>query len=376
MIKFIGFWLLVIAFLFSCNSNNNGKQTVTVYLSHAKGSTAYLERKPEKNVARIILDSAFIKENHDTISLALPISEESVYVVRIKGEFDYSFEFVNDVNNVKVIADVLFKNKLSFLNSPSNSEYLNFINTKTAEDIQAKKSVDSFYLIKKSLSSIQADAVDKIIDSIQIQQYKKTFDYAERTKSPANFLRVFPSLEFFNDTFLLATTVKKATQKFANHSKIKNLYKRTEDYLNILRYEFQVGDTLPPFLLPNNAGQVVSTANFYSKYILLDFWSSVNPDNRSINTVYRKLHSATKNRNFVIVSIAVEPGTQQWAINPKTIYAPWPQLIDSLGWTGDVVKTTAIDSIPYNFLLKPGGVIIAKGIETDSIYTTVLKNIK
>jgi hypothetical protein len=374
---FYSICILVLFSCCSCNNDKNGKKSsITIFLYHAQGSKIYLEKWPQKNAIRLVLDSAVIEKNIDTIKLKMPHAEESVYVIRTKGNLDYSFEFVNDVDEVQVKADVLFKDKLTFYNSPANIAYSEFIAYRLNEAKTIKTITDSLLTIKLKGNKTDAQRAGNQIDSLQRAVNLKWMEYADAMKSPANYLRIFPSLEFHDDTTLLISKVKLAKQRFPTHSEIDALYSRMNDYMNVFRKELYINDKFPDLTLPDKNAKPVSINEYYDKYVLVEFWSSVYPGNNKIDLSLKETAANAAGKNFTIVSIAIEPGTADWKKSPKTIYADWPQLIDSLAWSGSVVKATGIDSIPFNFLLKPGGIIIDKAINTDSLTNIVLRKIK
>jgi AhpC/TSA family len=369
--------VLLTLFFLGCGIKKEGTlYKVKIHLQHAAGAKIYLEKVSDLAAENIKLDSADILTNNETVNLEFTAKEESLYYIRVKGDNGFSFGFVNDVAALEIKADVLFKKNLQFLNSPANQSYLGFIKKKEMEGAFIKATLDSLlFKLNTSKHDFQKAQINRGIDSVQRAMYKNWLNYANEEKSPANFLRIFPSLEFYNDTALLFNTVSAAKKRFPLHSQIETLYNKTNEYIDIFRKEYRVNDTLPDFSLPDRNGKVVSIKDFRSKYLLVDFWHSLNPDNNQHDLVLRKLYESTQRENFEILSIAIEQGGEFWYKSPKVKNAPWPQLIDSLGWAGNSVRITKIDSIPFNFLLNPDGVILATAINRDSLLNVIDKRI-
>ena len=195
---------------------------VKIHLQHAAGAKIYLEKVSDLATENSKLDSANILTNNETVSLEFTAKEESLYYIRVKGDNGYSFGFVNDVMAIEIKADVLFKKNLQFLNSPANQSYLGFIKKKEIEAVFIKATLDSLLFKLNTLQhDFQKAQINSAIDSVQRAMYKNWLNYANEEKSPVNFLRIFPSLEFYNDTALLFNTVSAAKKRFPLIRKLK-----------------------------------------------------------------------------------------------------------------------------------------------------------
>ena len=79
---------------------------------------------------------------------------------------------------------------------------------------------------------------------------------------------------------------------------------------------------------------------------------------------------------FRMISVALDNQKDTWMVQIRQNNYSWIQLIDEKMWQGTAAKTLKFDSIPFNFLVSPKGIILAKGIKPDSLVYTVAKTVK
>jgi peroxiredoxin len=134
-----------------------------------------------------------------------------------------------------------------------------------------------------------------------------------------------------------------------------------------------VGSIAPDFTQPDKNGKAVKLSDFKGKYIFLDFWASWCHPCRGENPNLIKQYNLYKAKNFIIVSISLDGGTQEakqnWlrAITQDKV-GIWPQLCDlSDDKTNKVRQMYNVGSIPENFLIGPDGKIIAKSLRGEEL---------
>lgn len=130
------------------------------------------------------------------------------------------------------------------------------------------------------------------------------------------------------------------------------------------RLAVAVGRVAPDFAAPDTSGQVVHLSSFRGKYVLLDFWASwcgpCRQENPTVVAAYKKYHR----RNFEVLSVSLDqPGKRaEWVKAIQTDGMPWQHVSDLLFWKSPIVTLYAIQSIPQNFLIDPGGKIVAENL--------------
>lgn len=131
-----------------------------------------------------------------------------------------------------------------------------------------------------------------------------------------------------------------------------------------------VGGTAPDFTLRNTKDENVSLSSYRGKYVLIDFWASWCVPCRKENPNVLKAYEKYKNKNFTILGISLDGGTnakQNWLSAIEKDGLPWEQLSDLKGWASDAAQLYHISAIPANFLIDPTGKIIGKDLRGDAL---------
>ena len=144
--------------------------------------------------------------------------------------------------------------------------------------------------------------------------------------------------------------------------------------ISIYEEEFNVGDSLPSVKLPDGSGNMFSTASFRGKYYLIDFWSTWCRQCMIFDEYKKTLRREIPAEKLGMVSVALDDSRGTWLSLINRNHYDWPQLIDDKMWRGVAALTLKFDSIPFNFLVSPKGIVIAKAIPADSL-ASVLKRI-
>ncbi len=74
------------------------------------------------------------------------------------------------------------------------------------------------------------------------------------------------------------------------------------------------------------------------------------------------------------MAVSLDEDLNEWKKAIKDDRMPWQQVSDLKGFENSVAKTYNISAIPFNFLIDPKGVIIAKGL-TDVSLTNKLAEV-
>lgn len=135
------------------------------------------------------------------------------------------------------------------------------------------------------------------------------------------------------------------------------------------RLAVAVGRIAPDFSGPDTAGNMVHLSSLRGKYVLLDFWASwcgpCRQENPTVVAAYKKYHS----RNFEVLSVSLDqPGKRaEWIKAIQHDGMPWQHVSDLLFWKSPIAKLYAIQSIPQNFLIDPGGKIVAENLRGEEL---------
>ncbi len=119
------------------------------------------------------------------------------------------------------------------------------------------------------------------------------------------------------------------------------------------------------FSQPDSEGKNISLSSFRGKYVLVDFWASWCGPCRAESPNLVKAYTNYKNKNFEIFSISLDQGKDKWLKAIEDDGYTWPQAGDMKGWENAAAAEYGVRGIPFNFLVDPNGIIIARNLRGD-----------
>jgi len=129
-----------------------------------------------------------------------------------------------------------------------------------------------------------------------------------------------------------------------------------------LRRKTDIGATAMNFSQKNEKGEDISLASFRGKYVLLEFWASWCHPCRAENPNVTRAYAKYGHKGFTVLSVSLDSDAEKWKDAITKDQLPWTQLSDLKGSDNAVAVQYGIVGIPFNFLLDPNGVIIAKNL--------------
>lgn len=357
------------------NDIESSKTKVLVKIQAAYHQKIYLHKVPFNNEHFINLDSAVIQSGLDSFIFYLPSGEERLYTINV-AESNIRIPFINDSKYIEIYYNHA-THKYSIQHSAASEELKAFEDEQLnlAKNMRTLKfRIDSlkikhtnYYLIKDSIAKL---------NSINADFFKRYKNFADTVHSPAAFMAVYDDIDFGNNRTALKTFIIESAKRFPHHSGVQTLAKNVSDYLKIFDEQYKVGDTLPEVVLPDEYGVNFSTYSLKGKYVLINIWSTLCDDCIKYSEAIKKVKQQFPDKKFEAINIAVDDEKQAWLYKIKELNYNWPQLIDVNMWNGIAFKTLKFDSIPYNFLISPQGILIAKAIKRDSLSIVLKKTLR
>ncbi len=370
-------WIVV---FYSCQGKNNAEGfTIEGKISHASDQTIYLEENSYEAKTPVIVDSATVKNSSFTLQ-ASP-KGESLFSLRA-GPATYPFALlINDNRKITIEADLSKEDPYLVQGSPASNELLSFRRKMKEEGMKMENAVNQYeHFSQPHISdSISADQKD-ILKKNSITQYQAaademknfTVDLISKTNSAVVSLYVFGDLQRLFDQFGVkafsrsesSTLVDKMTNKFPDHPAVLNLRKNT------------ASSKATDFKLPDTSGRLLPLSSLLGKYVLVDFWASwckpCREENPNVVAAFRKYHQ----KNFTILGVSLDQNKEQWLQAIRNDSLSWNHVSDLKYWDNEAAALYNVHSIPYNFLVDPGGNIVAENIRGADLFSTLEKFLK
>lgn len=371
--KIAFYFFAAIVFLVSCDNHGGDETEVTLLIKGAAGKKVFLYKEPFINEIPAIVDSAVITDLNHPVRFTIHDTEERLYKLRVERSGNVYY-FINDVPALQIEANEI-NGKYVVSSSPASISLKAFNENQSLVSDSLRKYVKEMKALPRNQVALY-DSMKRIYD-IRFASFMNSYiNYADTVKSGAAFMTAYANIEFGNNYATLRSFVDKAAKRFPAYKPVNDLRSETYDMIDIFTKEYNVGDTLPGIELNNSAGQMFSTKSFEGKYYLIDFWATWCPQCMPYNYYKKQLWNNFKSKEFAIVSVALEDEKENWLNTINKDSLTWTQLIDEKMWRGSAAKTLKFDSIPFNFLVGPDGLILAKAIKPDSLIAVTGRYIK
>jgi len=128
-----------------------------------------------------------------------------------------------------------------------------------------------------------------------------------------------------------------------------------------------VGKQAIDFTQPDANGNTISLSSFKGKYVLVDFWASWCAPCRKESPNLVKAYEKYRSKNFEILGVSLDQNKEKWLKAINDDHYTWTQVGDIKGWENAAAREYGIQGIPFNVLLDPNGVIIARNLRGEAL---------
>jgi peroxiredoxin len=213
------------------------------------------------------------------------------------------------------------------------------------------------------------------------QEFVALVDKLDKAEKPKH--EIFLSFVKSNPSSLLAPRIlsEQAINPVVDIAVVENLFEQLDSTVKnsaegsevakaiLLGKKTAIGKPAADFVQYNVMGKPVSLSSFRGKYVLVDFWASWCMPCRMESTALVKLYKKYKKKKFEIVGVSLDQkkAKAKWLKAIKDDQLAWVQLSDLKGWKNAAALQYGVESIPFNLLVGPDGIILAKALHGEEL---------
>ena len=166
-----------------------------------------------------------------------------------------------------------------------------------------------------------------------------------------------------NNFFGQGHELKVMEETFALLSKEAQESKYGKNFTTILEKEKQwLNQPAKDFTQNDVNGKPITFSSFKGKWVLVDFWASWCKPCRAENPTVVRAYEKYKGKNFDVLGVSFDQEKEKWIDAIKADKLAWKQVSDLQGWKNAAGQLYGIESIPFNILVNPEGVIVGKNL--------------
>ena len=80
-----------------------------------------------------------------------------------------------------------------------------------------------------------------------------------------------------------------------------------------------------------------------------------------------KAYERFKTKNFEIFGVSLDQTKDKWLKAIKDDKYTWPQVGDMKGWENEAARQFGIMGIPFNMIVDPNGVVVARNLRGEAL---------
>ena len=358
-------YLIVVSFALSC-SEGDKNATLNINVKNNEQKQSLYVDLLELDGDPIALDTATVAIGASTVTLKAGTVNPAI-ICRIRFEQNGAFILViPDQSDLTVDLD-LKQPDLYTTNSPGSNSFKNVVtrfNEMVAGLDDIKQQIDSK---SSSMDSSRVVLENQFRANIELAG-NYLLAYGDTTKTPAVALYAIGMTQNIVSPDRLSLAMDRIAKRFSDMSSVIRITNRFKLKLPEEQSNGLVGKTAPQFELPGPDGQKVSLSSFRGKFVLVDFWASWCKPCRMENPNVVAAYNKYKGKNFTILGVSLDKERDPWikAISDDQLF--WSHASDLQFWNSSVVPLYGIEGIPFNVLLDPNGVVIAKDLRGEDLH--------
>ncbi len=358
----------------SCKSKESSVKVHVKVTNNPSKQNVYLELIEMEGAAPVMMDSVSIEKNASEVNLkGGKIDTEALYRVRFSQDNQALF-VVPDQSVIELNADL--KSFKSYTTNSNGSNELKAVllgfNAKLDSMSNLRNVIQSYENVMDSSRVAAEKAYLKLADG--------TGSYLMNVASTTNVpvvavYAIAMGRNNINDSIIMPV-VDGMAKRFPNSPRIQKLSASFKAIPSEAAPSELVGSEAPEINLPDINGKNFSLKSLRGKFVLVDFWASWCKPCRMENPNVVKAFIKFKDKNFTVLGVSLDKDKSSWIQAIQNDQLLWQHISDLKYWNSEVVPLYKIEGIPFNVLVDPKGMIVAKDLRGADLEQALAKFLK
>lgn len=328
----------------------------------------------QRNGQPVQLDSVSVSAGNNTFTLQGRTTSTGMYNIVIGNtNRPLMVPLINDEDEISVNLDFSDPDKLfSVKGSAASTELQEFILTYSDKSVLLNKALnrlDSLKLFGAADDAVLQATNEKNAAIDEVNKYLKSFLASVKNPIVAAFALGQSAYTMENE---FEAELTKLTQRFPQ-----------DLHLNALKTEYEVlkagkaqqrpganiwvGKEAPELTLPDVNGKNISLSDFRGKYVLVDFWASWCKPCMMENPNIVQAYNQFKDKNFTVLGVSLDRKKDDWLQAIREGNLTWTHISDLAFWNSKAVQIYQFNSIPFNILVDPQGIVVAENLRGEML---------